>query len=389
VNLKQRRWAAALAVVAASVVAAGCSSSSSNSSGGGSSNNLTSNHAPGLPSLAEQFRGTKGTPPTTPAPAPKNKTVYILNCGAQVQSCNDYATAAVSAVKALGWHYNVVNANLNAASGDEKAIETAVAAHPDAIIQEAFSCSTDEPGLEQAKAAHIPVIGVETLDCSDVGGPQLFTVPLIYSDTASTGTQWWTNFGKYAADYIIAASGGQAKLIATFGQGDPQFTAMNKGFMSQFTKCQGCQMLEQVPFTPASQSLWLPTFKSALVKHPNANYVWVPFDSLAVESGGALALKASGVHAQLVSDIGESSALGMIRSGLISAEGYARDSRWMVWGAVDELVRYFDAQKPVPEGLGLVSVDINHNMPASPSSDYQSKVDYQAVYEKDWGVSGS
>jgi ribose transport system substrate-binding protein len=292
----------------------------------------------------------------------------------------------VDAVKALGWSYKVVDAALNQANGNEKAMETAVSAHPDAIIQEAFSCSTDQPGLEQAKRAGIPVIGVETLDCSDTGGPQLFTVPLIYNTNATTGTQWWTNFGKYAASYIVAASGGKAKLIGNFGQGDPQFTDMNNGFKSVFNKCSGCKMLEEVPFTPASEQLWLPTFKSALVKHPDTNYVWVPFDALAVELGGAKALKESGVNAKFVSDIGESSALALVRSGLISAEGYARDSNWMVWGAVDELVRYFDGQKPVSEGLGLVSMDASHNMPASPSSNYVTKVNYKSAYEKAWGL---
>lgn len=381
-ELKQRRPViAAVAVVASALALAACGTSSANNSGGGTGGGTANNTA-----LAALFKGTQTSPPTTPAPAPKGKTVYILNCGAQVQSCNNFANAAVSAVKALGWNYRVVDAQLNASNGDEKAIETAVAAHPDAIIQSAFSCATDEPGLLQAKQAGIPVIGVETLDCSDTGGPQLFTVPLIYGADAKNATQWWTNFGAYAAKYIVAASGGTAKLEATFAQGDPQFDDMNKGFMSVFNACTGCKMVDQVTFTPAAQQLWLPAFQSSLVKHPEATYVWLPFDSLAVSSGGANALKASGVNAKMVTDVGSSSSLALIKSGLISAEGYADDPNWTYWGAVDELVRYFDKQQPVSEGMGLVSVDATHNMPADPSANYTSSVDFKSVYMKDWGI---
>lgn len=396
-HLKLRSPAlAVVAVVAASLAIAACGSSSSSSNGSssgassasssssaGSSGGSTGNSA----ALAALFKGSEGTPPTQPAAAAKHKSVYILNCGEQVQSCNEYSDAAVSALKALGWSYNVVNANLNTASGDEKAIETAVAAHPDAIIQEAFSCSTDEPGLEKAKQAGIPVIGVETLDCSDAGGPQLFTVPLIYSAAMRTGSAWWTTFGTYAARYIVAASGGNAKVIANLDQGDPQFTDMNTGFLGVMKQCGGCSVLQVVSSTPATEQLWPATFKSALVKHPNANWVFVPFDSYAVELDGAQTLKESGVNAKLVSGGGTAAALALVRNNLINGEGYARDSTWMVWGAVDELVRHFDHQAPVPEGLGFVSVDAKHNMPASSSSDYVTTVPYKADYLKDWGVS--
>jgi ribose transport system substrate-binding protein len=161
---------------------------------------------------------------------------------------------------------------------------------------------------------------------------------------------------------------------------------MNKGFKDELAKCSGCKILQAVPFVPATQDLWLPTLKTALVKNPTANYVWVPFDSLAVESGGAEAVRESGLHAEFISNLAISSALALVRKGLISAEGFTRDSEWQQWAAMDELNRYFNGQKSVPEGLGLISVDATHNMPSDPNSDYVTKVDYQAAYKKVWGV---
>jgi ribose transport system substrate-binding protein len=395
---RRRLVPVAVAAAAASLAIAACGSSSNSSTTSSSAaaptsstaatgTNASSGTSSSSAALEALFKGTATSPPTTPDPAPKGKSIYIRDCGEQVQGCNEYAAAAAAAAKALGWTSHIANANLNIASGDEKAIETAVAAHPDAIIQEGFSCSTDEPGLEQAKQAGIPVIGVETLDCSDTGGPQLFTVPMIYNTNVRTGAQWWTNFGSFAARYIVAASGGTAKLIAALAQGDPQFDDMANGFESVFKQCSGCTQLDNVSFTPATETLWPAAFRSSLVKYPSATYVFVPFDSNAVELGGAQILKESGVNAKMISGSGEAAALTLIRSGLISAEGWARDSGWMVWGAVDELVRHFDHQAPVSEGLGLVAVDATHNLPASKSSDYVSSVDYKSIYLKDWGIS--
>ena len=79
-------------------------------------------------------------------------------------------------------------------------MRTALAAQPDAIVQNAFSCTTDQPELQQAKDQGVPVIGVETTDCSDAGtGPALFTVPMVYSDKYPDNKSWWTGWGQVSA----------------------------------------------------------------------------------------------------------------------------------------------------------------------------------------------
>ena len=88
---------------------------------------------------------------------------------------------------------------------------------------------------------------------------------------------------------------------------------------------------------------------------------------------------------------------------LVSGEGYAPnvamiraqngedavtpfDSNWLAWGAVDTVIRLLDHQPAVYEGMGVQVVDRTHNLPAA-GQQYNSPVNYQALYKKAWGVS--
>jgi ribose transport system substrate-binding protein len=388
-----RKTFALVVVAALAVLVAACSSSSSSSATSASSSSSSTSSGSALasssfPTLAQLFNGTNGVPPTSSPPPAKGKTIWWISCGQTAASCVYYANAGKAAAEAIGWKFHLADANLNIANGNATALEAAIAAHPSAIVEDAFSCSTVEPALEQAKADGIPVIGLETLDCSDVGGPKLFSVSMIYSKQIPTNKALWSAFGTYAADYIIASTDEHAKVLAAFGQGDPQFNLMNAAFKAQFAKCSGCSVLASLPWTPATLSPngpWITSLRNALIKYPDATDVWVPFDTMAVENGGAEAVATSGSHAKMVSGLGIANALDYIRSGLISAEGYAQPSAWVSWAAIDELNRYFDGQPAVPEGIGLVAIDKNHNLPPA-GQNYASNIPFEALYKKAWGV---
>ena len=389
----------AVGVAVPMILLAACSSGSGSSSGTASPSSSAATSAgssasagssTGLPTLAQMFKGNATAPPTSSPPAAKGKNIWWISCGQQASACAQYAAAGKAAAQAIGWTFHLADGNLNIANGYATAMRTALAAHPSAIIEDAFSCSTVEPELEQAKQEGVPVLGLETTDCSDAGtGPTLFTVPMIYSTTYPGNKAWWTGWGQWSADFIIADSGGNAKIIASPGIGDPQFTFLSAGFKEELAKCSGCSIVDNVGWTTsdlAPNGPWVTALRNALIKYPDANYVWWPFDTNAVTSGGAKAVLETGSKAKVVSGIGIGAALELISSGEMYAEGVARDSNWEAWAAIDELNRYFNHQPSVPEGLGFVSIDKSHNMPANPSAGYTTSVPYETLYKKIWGV---
>ena len=360
----------------------GSNSSSAAQSGAGPSNDA--------PTLAQLLKGNEGTPPTSSPPAATGKSIWWISCGQQAESCAQFAAAGKDAAEALGWEFHLADGNLNNANGYATAMRTALAAHPDAIVQDAFSCSTDQPELQQAKQQGVAVIGLETTDCSDAGnGPSLFTVPMIYSDTYPDNKAWWTGWGQVSAEFIAADSGGTAKVITAHGQGDPQFDFLKAGFQDVMAKCSGCSVVAEVPWTTADlapNGAWVTALRNALVQHPDATYVWWPFDTNAVLSGGAKTVLQSGSKAKVVSGLGTGPALDLIRSGQLYAEGVARSDAWLSWAAIDQLNRHFNNQPSAPQGLGFVAIDSTHNMPAQTGANYQTPVDFKALYKKAWGV---
>ena len=131
---------------------------------------------------------------------------------------------------------------------------------------------------------------------------------------------------------------------------------------------------------------WVTALRNALIQHPDADYVWWPFDTNAVLSGGAKTVLQSGSKAKVVSGIGTGPALDLIRADQLYAEGVARSAEWVSWGAVDQLNRHFNNEPSAPQGLGFVSIDKTNNMPAETGANYQTPVDFRALYKKAWGV---
>ena len=81
----------------------------------------------------------------------------------------------------------------------------------------------------------------------------------------------------------------------------------------------------------------------ALAKNPTVNGVFIPFDSLATTSGGLRAIKDSGLKPYVVGGNGnDPQFIDAIRTGAVTACTSAQDFRWLSYGAMDELNRYFN-----------------------------------------------
>jgi ribose transport system substrate-binding protein len=381
-------------VLLASALAACSGSKSSNGSGG--STGTTSKSPDASAGLTEavftQIANLYVNPPPTTGPTPvKNKNIWWMGCGNSVPACKLLSDAGGEAAKLLGWTFHVADGNLNQNGGYATAIRTALAAKPDALVIQGMDCGQIEQPLQEAKAQGVPVLGVQSIDCADEtpGAPSLISVQYEYSDNAKALKDYYNAFGRVAAKYLIAKEKGSAQVIANLGKGG-FYEYMNDGFRSEMQTCSGCKIVDEVRWADADTAPngpWVHAFSASLAKNPNANSVFIPFDSLMTTSGGIQAIKDSGRKVDLVGANGNDPAtIEAVRDGQLSAITAAQDFRWLSYGAIDELNRLFNNQPSVPEGIGPTLVDATHNLPAQGKA-YTATIDFVGLYKKLWGVS--
>jgi ribose transport system substrate-binding protein len=290
------------------------------------------------------------------------------------------ANAAAAAAKRLGINFKIFDAKLNVGGGNAAAFRAALASNPNAIIIHGISCADLQQPLREAKAAGVKVMGVESLDCS----PKLYSTEMKYSPKAVTGEDYFTAWGKVAADYIISATNGKAKIINNPGT-EPLQVATNKGFTDELKKCSGCTIVDTLTWNNADLTPggpWVQRLRAAVVQHPDANAVFLPYDPNII-LGGPVVSKAL-PKAVSVGGSGEAPEIELVRQGKVTAITSAHDGEWMGWGAMDNINRALNGQDTAPEGIGFLAVDANHNLPPSGKA-FKSPTDFKAAYEKSWG----
>jgi ribose transport system substrate-binding protein len=384
---------AGLALAASALLlVAGCTSGGSTGSTGGApvSDNPTTSSISGVPSLADQYKPDESAPPSTSPPLVKNKTIWYIECGAGIPGCVQKGKFTEEAAKAAGWNFHIADGNLGIADGYNAAIRSAIAAKADAIIVDSFSCQPAQQSLREARAAKIPVLGIESTDCSVFDhGPNMYTVPFIPNSTLTSNEKWFQARGTRAADYIIQATGGKAKLINSPGLADPDYVTESNAFAAEFKKCSSCKVVGASPWHEADltpNGKWITGIQAQLVKNPDANAVLFPYEAFSLTLGGARDVKAAGVHAISFGGVADPGGIDAVRDGTLTAITNARSVEWEGYAAIDTLNRYFNHKPSVPEGVGMALITKGHNLPAT-GDQYVATVNFKADYLKAWGVS--
>ena len=354
----------------------------------------TKEYVPGVPPLAELYRGTEGTPPTSGPPIAKDKTVVFVSCGQAAPGCAGVPNEMAKPAKLVGWNYRVIDGRLNADNGWANGVRQAIAAKPDAIIVHGMNCPDVKQPLQEAVDAGIPVMGLENVDCDDElvdggRGTPLFEAKMQYTDDIKSGADYYHAWGALQAQYIINATRGEAKIIRTNYQ--PIFGIhMKRGQDEALALCETCELVGEISYGVTDVGPSGPLFQkfnTVLGQQPDANAVLMGVDGVVTTAGVAKAIADAGRHEDIVSIGGEgyAPALQLIReNGGLNAES-AHDGKWMAWGAVDNLNRFFNGEPPVPQGVGFRIVDKDNNM-MPPGEDYATPVDYRTAYKKLWGV---
>jgi ribose transport system substrate-binding protein len=338
--------------------------------------------------LDTAYKGTEREPPkAAPKPA-AGKKVWIISPGQIGESASIPTNAAKEAGELIGWKMTLYDSKLDVANFS-LGIRQAVAARADGIILHAIDCALVKQALAEARAAKVKIVAYYALDCDD---PNVKGEPM-YDGSVNFGAQ----FGDYAAltrawgaakaDWVITKTKGKAKVISFKEDELLVVKYIREGFEQELAKCKTCEIVKTVDFTLADLGPKLQQkAQSALLQHPEANAMHVPYDS-AMLLGISGALLESGRNDQIDVIAGEGfpTNLQMIRDNKGQDAANAFPSKWTGYAAVDTLNSLFNGQPIQDSGIGYKMIDREHNMPPA-GQGYEPVADYKAAYKKAWGV---
>jgi ribose transport system substrate-binding protein len=382
------------ALLVALAVGCGSSNSSSSSSSTGAAEPANDAVAQATEALAADYAGTDRELPKSGPKAATGKTVWVLSCTQAGAGCALPAAGAMEAGKAIGWNMKLVDGKYDPATYNAL-IRQAIAAKVDGIVLVVVDCALVQGPLKAAKAAGIKIYGLYALDCDDKyagGGKPQFDGSIQYADGASYGTYIQDDYAKAIADYVIAKTGGKAKVVELKMEDTAVVRHINDGFEAEMKRCTGCTVWTKVFTAQDFLGNKLQGFTTAmLTQHPDATVVMAPYDaSILLGIGPAVqAAKAQGRKLMLTGGEGLPPNIKLIKSGLQTSANGA-PSRWVGWASIDGLNRVFAGEPQVDAGIGHQTIDATHNLPTGPNGyDGNAKsAGYDQNYKQIWGVGG-
>lgn len=333
--------------------------------------------------IAARLAGeTYEAPPSEGPAAVSGARVAMVNVGTQAPTGGAVAENAREIADIMGWELSVYDAEFNPTKMQE-GIRQAIAAQADVIWNFAIDCPLARTALEEAKAAGIPVIGQEAADCSDVdsSAPSLFDRNLEFAD--GDFIEWGRALGAAQADYLIAETNGEARVIEIAVPDLVVTAALHEGFVERMNECSTCEIVQTVENSAAALGPELQAkIEQALLRNPDANSLAVSYDDL-MTAGGAAAVVSSGRSDDLlvVAGIGYEANIELVRNDLGQDAGYGIDYGYETWAAADLVNRFLAGAETPPSGDSLGFFD-RDNLPESGS--YVGPIDYRSAYTEVW-----
>lgn len=340
----------------------------------------------GVPSMEELYAGSGETPPDSSPPPAEGKEVWWISCSEAASGCSYPTEVARQAAETLGYDFHVADGQFNAGGAYSTTIRTAIAAGADAILLFGIPCSDAQQAAQEAREAGIVIMSTEGIDCTNAKG-EPFPWVMQYSENAKTAEDFWLEYGRNSANYLIRQTGGNVKVVVSAGT-ESVLKLVNDGFMEVIKTCSGCEVLDEVPYGYADfvpNSPWVQGLRSSLTRHPDAEAVFIPYDAMMVAVGGVQAVQESGVKAQIFGGQGLPETLTMVRDGRLAAISSARSPGWAAYAALDNINRALNDEPTVPQGLSYTVIDKDHNLPSEGDA-YPGPVDWQSAYEDIWAA---
>jgi ribose transport system substrate-binding protein len=334
------------------------------------------------------YKGTDRALPTHASKPTPGKKVWIISPGQIGESASIATNAAKEAGEAVGWKMTLYDSKLDVANFS-LGIRQAIAAKADGVILHSIDCPLVKQALSEAHAAKVKVLAYYSLDCDD---PSAHGQPM-YDGMVNFGSQFddyaalIRDWGARKADWVITKTQGKAKVISFKEDELLVVKYIREGFEQELAKCKTCEIVKTVDFTLADLGPKLQQkAQGALLQHPEANAMHVPYDS-AMLLGISAALLESGRNDKIEVIAGEGfpSNIQLIRDNKGQDAANAFPAKWTGYAAIDSMNSLFHGEKPQDSGIGYKLIDREHNLPAA-GQGYEPDVDYKAGYKQIWGA---
>jgi ribose transport system substrate-binding protein len=387
---RNRRLLLAGALVALAATATACSSSSTGSSPSASSSSSTDsaaggNSASSSPAGVQTATAAISAHTTTPvkisvstplkSPAPTGKTIVYMQC--ELPQCALEGQGFQQAAQALGWTYKVVNFQTTDPPSLVAGMNQALQYKPAAVAvagEDQSQWDSVIPAYQKAGVIILPF---------NAGPVKLSaTVPAEVADPAD-----WANAGKLLGDWFVANSNGQGNAVFLDVSAFNVLKEFTDAATAEITRlCPACKVTTlNDSLTQVGSNQIVPSVVSAVQRDSSVNYV----------------LSADGAFIT-----GLSSSLNNIGRGTVKIAGGDPDvsdeqnlltgteSAWvgqayqeLGWQVMDATLRHLEGmQIPVADGGWPLQLITKANV-GTPSNTLQAPTNYQAQFEKLWGVS--
>jgi ribose transport system substrate-binding protein len=385
---RMRLAATATVAVATAVLAAACGSSTpstSTPSSGTSGSGVVQAQAV----VARESRPTTSFPPPGPpinVRSLRGKSVWYIPLSLSVPVFAISNGTLQTALSKVGLTEHSCSAQATP-SGTAACINQAVAANAGAIVTDAIPVALASNAFANAESHHIPVLVQDQLP--PTGGPG--TVRGSGDDKLAYQPLQAANLPEAAADWTIADSHGKANVLLEPYTDSPSTLSYMDSTTALFKKlCPACTLSDQ-KIGIATASLAASQTSSALLSHPNVNYVLPEYDALdqGVEQGIQQAGFASKV--KVATSAGDLPALQAIKAGKISVDA-GEDFPYIGWADADEAMRMM-LGKPVVKELPPLRLFTAANVgslsltpAAQASGSWYGSDEYMSMFEHLWGV---
>jgi ribose transport system substrate-binding protein len=235
-----------------------------------------------------------------------------------------------------------------------------------------------QPQLSSAKDAGVKVFTSHFYDPSQPASPLLAgDLPVSFYD-----------MGWIIGNWMIAKTGGDARAIVVKSDEVPPTAPLVQGIHDAFTKnCPKCTIVQEINVGITEWGTKIqPSVQSALIAHPNANYVIPIYDSMSQFVVPAVDLAGRSDDVKIATSNGTPFVLDFIRDGKVEMDiGESLD--WIARSTIDGYMRKL-AGLPMPKDIGVPFLIFDSGnvttagVPAEPNKGYGE--DYVSGFHKTW-----
>jgi ribose transport system substrate-binding protein len=192
--------------------------------------------------------------------------------------------------------------------------------------------------------------------------------------------------GAAKADWIIARTHGLARVVQLKEDEFLVLKYIREGFEQELATCKTCQIVKTVDFTLADYGSGLSQkVQGAILQHPEANAVLVPYDTAMLAVAPAILESGRSDKLEVMGGEGFPTNIQLIRDNKGQDGACGSSAPWLGYAAVDTLNSVFHGQAPQDSGVGVTLIDREHNLPPQ-GKGFESKVDFRSAYLKAWGI---